>query len=292
MVFDDGVGARLAEDHFHITTTTGGAARVLAWLEEWLQTEWPDLRVFCTSVTEQWAAFAVSGPKAREVLRPLVEGVDLAPEAFPHMSVRRGRVAGVPARIFRISFTGEAGFEINVPAGYGAHVWERLVEAGEAHGLVVYGTETMHLLRAEKGYIIVGQDTDGTVTPHDLGMDWIVSKAKPDFVGKRSLARPDMRRPDRKQLVGLLPLDPEAVPDEGAQIVADPTATPPVHALGHVTSAYFSPNLGRAFGLGLVEGGRTRIGERLFATRLDGRPIELEIVPPVFWDPEGTRLHA
>jgi len=292
MVFDDGVGARLAEDHFHITTTTGGAARVLAWLEEWLQTEWPDLRVFCTSVTEQWAAFAVSGPKAREVLRPLVEGVDLAPEAFPHMSVRKGRVAGVPARIFRISFTGEAGFEINVPAGYGAHVWERLVEAGEPHGLVVYGTETMHLLRAEKGYIIVGQDTDGTVTPHDLGMDWIVSKAKPDFVGKRSLARPDMRRPDRKQLVGLLPLDPEAVPDEGAQIVADPTATPPVHALGHVTSAYFSPNLGRAFGLGLVEGGRTRIGERLFATRLDGPPIELEIVPPVFWDPEGTRLHA
>ncbi|GBD42991.1 Sarcosine oxidase subunit alpha [bacterium HR40] len=292
MVLDDGVGARLGDHHFHLTTTTGGAARVLAWFEEWLQTEWPHLRVYLTSVTEQWAAFALSGPQAREVLRPLVEGVDLSPQAFPHMSVREGRVAGVPARLFRISFTGELGFEINVPAGYGAYVWERLVEAGEPHGLVVYGTETMHLLRAEKGYIVIGQETDGTVSPIDLGMEWLIARGKGDFLGSRSLARPEMRRPDRKQLVGLLPRDPAMVLDEGAQIVEDPTASPPAPTLGHVTSSYASPNLGRTFALALVAGGRSRIGQQLYVTRLEGPPVAVEVTAPVFWDPEGKRLHA
>ncbi len=292
MVFDDGVTARLAENHFHITTTTGGAARVLAWLENWLQTEWPELRVFCTSVTEQWATLSIAGPQARRVLERVVEDIDLDSAAFPHMTVRSGRVAGVEARIFRISFTGELSFEVNVPAGYGLHVWEALMEAGRPYGLVPYGTETMHLLRAEKGYIIVGQDTDGTVTPFDLGMDWIVSSKKGDFIGRRSLMRSDMRRPDRKQLVGLLTREPMVVLEEGAQIVADPAEPPPMKMLGHVTSSYRSPNLGRSIALALVAGGRRRIGERLWVPRLDGTAIEVEVVAPVFFDPEGARLHA
>ncbi len=292
MVFDDGVTARLGEHHFHMTTTTGGAARVLAWLENWLQTEWPELRVWCTSVTEQWATMTVTGPEAREVLRPLVRGVDLEPAAFPHMTFRCGEIAGVPGRIFRISFTGELSYEVNVPAGYGLHVWEALVEIGRAHGLTVYGTETMHLLRAEKGYIIVGQDTDGTVTPFDLGMGWIVSKKKGDFVGRRSLFRADMQRSDRKQLVGLLTEDPAVVLEEGAQIVEEPDRPPPMRTIGHVTSSYMSPNLGRSIALAMVAGGRDRLGRRLWVPRLDGPAVAVEVTSPVFYDPEGTRLHV
>ncbi len=204
MIFDDGVTTRLAADRFHMTTTTGGAARVLAWLEEWLQTEWPELRVYCTSVTEQWAVIALQGPAARALLADVTTGTDLGAEAFPHLSMREATVAGVPARIFRISFTGEVGYEVNVPAGYGEAVWKALWQAGQRHGVVAYGTEAMHVMRAEKGYIIVGQETDGTVTPFDLGMPWIVSRQKPDFIGKRGLARADLQRSDRKQLVGLL----------------------------------------------------------------------------------------
>jgi sarcosine oxidase subunit alpha len=176
MVFDDGVTTRLGEHHYLMSTTSGGAPRVLAWLEEWLQTEWPELEVYCTSVTEQWATIAVSGPHARQLLGELTEGVDLAPDAFPHMSVREGRVRGVAARVFRISFTGELGFEIQVPASYGLAVWEACIEAGAKYGITPFGTEAMHVLRAEKGYIITGQDTDGTVTPHDLGMHWLVAQ--------------------------------------------------------------------------------------------------------------------
>ncbi len=292
MVFDDGVTARLGEQHFHMTTTTGGAARVLAWLENWLQTEWPELRVWCTSVTEQWATMTVTGPKAREVLRPLVEGFDIEAGAFPHMTFRSGRVAGVPARIFRISFTGELSFEINVPAGYGLHVWEALLEAGRTQDLTVYGTETMHLLRAEKGYIIVGQDTDGTVTPFDLGMGWIVSKKKGDFIGRRSLFRSDMQRPDRKQLVGLLTEDPAIVLEEGAQIVEDPRQPLPMRMIGHVTSSYMSPNLGRSIALAMVAGGRARHGRKLWVPRLEGPAVAAVVTSPIFFDPEGTRLHV
>ena len=188
MVFDDGVTSRLSDDRWHMTTTTGNAAPVLEWLEEWLQTEWPELRVHATSVTEQWATIAVVGPKSRDVLRTLAP--DLAVEAsdFPFMTVREAVVAGVPARVFRISFSGELAYEINVPTWYGHAMWEAVMAAGEPFGITPYGTEAMHVLRAEKGYPIVGQETDGTVTPIDLGMDWIVSKQK-TFVGKRSLCR-------------------------------------------------------------------------------------------------------
>lgn len=293
MVFDDGVTARLGPGHFHMTTTTGGAARVLAWLEEWLQTEWPELRVFCTSVTEQWAAIAVVGPSARQVLTAAGTDIDLAGIAFPHLAWREGRVAGMPARVFRISFSGELAYEVNVPWGHGPALWEALLEAGRTFDITPYGTETMHVLRAEKGYIIVGQDTDGTVTPGDLGMDWIVSRTKPDFIGKRGLARPDPSAPNRKQLVGLLTTDPAEVLEEGAQIVAEAGSTlhPPVPMIGHVTSSYLSPNLGRSIALALVRGGHGMHGRKVHVP-LPDRTVEAEVVAPVFLDPEGARLHG
>jgi sarcosine oxidase subunit alpha len=291
MVFDDGVTTRLGEHHYLMSTTSGGAPRVLAWLEEWLQTEWPELEVYCTSVTEQWATIAVSGPHARQLLGELTEGVDLAPDAFPHMSVREGRVRGVAARVFRISFTGELGFEIQVPASYGLAVWEACIEAGAKYGITPFGTEAMHVLRAEKGYIITGQDTDGTVTPHDLGMHWLVAQQKADFIGKRSLARAEVQRPGRKQLIGLLPELANELLEEGAQLVADPHQPFPMTMIGHVTSSYMSANLGHSFALALVKDGRARIGERLYVPMLD-RTIAVTVTEPVFVDQEGARLRA
>jgi sarcosine oxidase subunit alpha len=295
MVFDDGVTARLAPDRFVMTTTTGGAARVLDWLEEWLQTEWPELRVFCTSVTEQWATVAVVGPKARAVVAAVVPGLDVSAAAFPHMALRETTIGAVPARVVRVSFTGELSFEINVPGRHGLALWDRVMAAGAAHGITPYGTEAMHVLRAEKGYIIVGQETDGTVTPFDLGMGWIVAKAKPDFVGKRSLARPDTVRADRKQLVGLLPEDPALVLPEGIQLVATARSAAlanrrfPLAMEGHVTSSYRSATLGRSFALALVKGGRARVGETLLAPLLNGAVARVTVARPVFYDPEDAR---
>ncbi|MET7244003.1 sarcosine oxidase subunit alpha family protein [Methylobacterium sp. EM32] len=290
-ILDDGVVARVAPDCFHVTTTTGGAARVLAHMEDYLQTEWPDLEVFLTSTTEQWAVIALQGPKARAVIAPLVEGIDLSPEAFPHMAMRSGTICGVPTRLFRVSFTGELGFEINVPSDHALAVWEAVHAAGEAHGITPYGTETMHVLRAEKGYIIVGQETDGTVTPDDVGLSGVIAKAKKDFVGKRSLARPDVVASGRKQLVGLVTDDPALVLDEGAQLVADPGQPIPMRMLGHVTSSYASPSCGRSIALALVADGRARLGGHLHATTPEGF-ARVTVVDPVFLDPTGERIHA
>ncbi|MEP9355345.1 sarcosine oxidase subunit alpha family protein [Xanthobacter sp. KR7-65] len=290
-VFDDGIVARMAPDRFHVTTSTGGAPRVLAHMEDYLQTEWPELKVFLTSVTEQWAVIALQGPRARAVLAPFVEGIDLSPEAFPHMAVREGTILGVPTRLMRVSFTGEAGYEINVPSDYARAVWEALYDHGQRFGITPYGTEAMHLLRAERGFVIVGQDTDGTVTPDDLGLSGMVSKVKRDFVGRRSLARPDMARADRKQLVGLLSDDGRTVLEEGAQIVADPAQALPMTMLGHVTSSYLSPTLGHPIALALVSGGRGRLGERLHVTTPAGFTA-VKVVAPVFLDPEGKRVNG
>ncbi len=291
-ITDDGVSARMAPDRFHLTTTTGGAARVLNMMEDYLQTEWPDLDVWLTSTTEQYAVIALQGPKAREVIAPLVEGIDLSSDAFPHMAVREGTICGVPTRLFRVSFTGELGFEINVPAAYGLHVWKQVWAAGQAHGITPYGTETMHVLRAEKGFIIVGQDTDGTVTPYDAGLDWAVGKKKPDFVGKRSLARPDIVASGRKQLVGLLTDDPNEVLIEGAQIVADPKQAIPMTMIGHVTSSYWSATLGRSIAMALVAGGFDRMGETLHIPSASGKTHTAKVVKPMFYDAEGSRLNG
>lgn len=290
-VYDDGVVGRLAEDRFHVTTTTGGAPRVMNHMEDYLQTEFPHLKVWLTSTTEQWAVIAVQGPKAREIIAPLVEGIDLSNEAFPHMSVAEGKICGVPTRLFRMSFTGELGFEVNVPADYGQAVWEAIWARAEPMGACAYGTETMHVLRAEKGYIIVGQDTDGTLTPDDAGLSWAVSKKKPDFVGIRGLKRPDLVKDGRKQLVGLLTKDPKVVLEEGAQIVADPNQPKPMTMLGHVTSSYWSENCGRSIALAMVAGGRARLGQTLYVPMTD-RTIAVEVSDMVFFDKEGGRLHG
>ena len=289
---DDGVIARLAPDRFHVTTTTGGAPRVLAHMEDYLQTEFTDLQVWLTSTTEQWAVIAVQGPQARETVAPLVEGVDLSSEAFPHMSVRDGerlRRAGAAhagqlhrrtrlrdqrARRLRPSPSGR-------PSG--AEV--------EKHGGCAYGTEAMHVMRAEKGYVIVGQETDGTVTLADLGLDWAIGKTKKDFVGKRSLSRPDIVAENRKQLVGLLTEDPNVVLEEGAQVTESATPAVGSPALGHVTSSYRSETLGRSIALALVAAGRSRMGRTLHVPMPKGA-IAVTVAATIFYDKPGARLHV
>ena len=283
MVFDDGVTTCLGDNHYHMTTTTGGAARVMNWLEEWLQTEWPQWEVYCTSVTEQWAVATISGPRSRELLSELTD-TPLDDEAFPFMSMQEFPVAGIPARVFRISFTGDTAFEINVPARYGLALWEVLANAGRKYDLCPYGTETMHVLRAEKGFIIVGQDTDGTVTPMDLGMDWIVSKKKGDFLGRRSFARTDTASSGRKQLVGLLTEEPSFVLQEGAHVVEPLRDKPPMKMLGHVTSSYTSPNVGRSIAMALIRDGFNRKGETLTVSLMDGGSHKVTVTDPVFLD--------
>jgi sarcosine oxidase subunit alpha len=290
-ITDDGVSARLAPDRFHLTTTTGGAARVLNMMEDYLQTEWPELDVWLTSTTEQYAVIALQGPNARKVLEPLVEGIDLSAEAFPHMAIREGKICGIETRLFRVSFTGELGFEINVPTAYGRAVWEQLMAQGAQYDITPYGTEAMHVLRAEKGFIIVGQDTDGTITPFDAGLDWAVGKKKPDFVGKRSMARPDIVAPGRKQLVGLLTDDPNVVLEEGAQIVADPNQPIPMTMIGHVTSSYWSETLGRSIAMALVAGGHDMTGGTLYIP-MPGKTHTTKVSGVVFYDSEGARLHV
>jgi sarcosine oxidase subunit alpha len=288
MVFDDGVVMRLAEDRFLATTTTGGAARVLDHLEEWLQTEWPDLRAYCTSVTEQWSTIAMNGPASRRVLEALGTSFPVDAASFPFMTWREGEVAGTTARVARVSFSGELAYEISVPGWFALSMWEAVMDAGAAQGITPYGTESMHVLRAEKGFVIVGQDTDGTVTPHDLGMSWIVRKDDSDFIGKRSLQRSDSVRPDRKQLVGLLPVEPDQLLPEGAQLVERDTGVIPMAMVGHVTSSYASPILGRTIALAMVESGRARHGQMLYAPLL-GATISAEVTDPIFYDAEGAR---
>lgn len=286
MLLDDGVTARLGENHFFLTTTTGGAARVMTWLDRWLQTEWPQLKVYLTSVTDHWANISINGPRSRDLISELCGDIDFSREAFPFMSFREGSVAGVPARVFRVSFSGELAYEISVPANYGRAVWDNLIAAGKTYEITPYGTETMHVLRADKGYIIVGQDTDGSVTPLDLGMNWILSKTK-EFLGKRSLSRSDLLRKDRKQLIGLFTEEPNEVLAEGAQIVSVPSMKIPMPMEGHVTSSYFSARLGRSIALGLLKGGRSRMGQVVYVPRLDGRVVKATVTSPVFYDPEG-----
>ncbi|MGH8501354.1 MAG: sarcosine oxidase subunit alpha family protein [Gammaproteobacteria bacterium] len=288
MVMDDGVTARLAEHHYLMSTTSAGAARVLAWLEFWLQREWSDLEVYLTSVSEHWATLSLAGPESRRVLAEVCRDCDLSSEAFPHMAWREGIVAGVTARIFRVSFSGELSFEVNVQANEARHVWDALIAAGESRAITAYGTQAMEILRTEKGYIIVGQDTDGAVTPLDLGMGRLI-KRDGDFLGRRSLARPECTRADRRQLVGLVSQGPRTVLPEGAQLVEKPSVHTPIPMVGHVTSSCFSPALGRGIALALVKGGRQRSGQTLHAPLADGRVLAATVTDPVFYDREGAR---
>lgn len=308
MVIDDGVSLRLAEDRYFMSTTTGNAAHILEHLEEYAQTEWPELDVTITSVTEQWATIAVAGPLSRRVVAKLFPDLDVSREAFGFMEFRTADLQApgggepVQARVCRITFSGELAFEINVPAWYGRAVAELVEAAGEEFGITPYGTETMHVLRAEKAFPIVGQDTDGTVSPHDLGMGWAVSTRK-EFVGSRSFARAFNHDPNRKHLVALLPVDRELVLPEGAQIIAEDDAPAaeaiitsqgradsksPIPMLGQVTSSYMSQAIGRSFALALVKGGRDRIGQTVVAS-FGGRFAPAEVAETIVFDPENAR---
>ncbi len=290
MVYDDGVTTRLGENHYIMTTTTGGAANVLGKLEDYLQTEWPELDVYLTSVTDHFATISVCGPNSKKIISNVIPDLDLSDENFPHMSFKNTKIGKINCKVMRISFTGEHSYEINIQANYANSVWEKCMEVGKDFNITPYGTETMHLLRAEKGFIIVGQDTDATMTPIDLQMDWIVSKKKYDFIGKRSLYRSDTIKDDRKQLVGLLTDNPNEILEEGAQIVADVNKSP-IEMLGHVTSSYYSPNLKKSIALGVVRGGKNMMGKKLIIP-MENKTINVTVADSVFLDKENKRLNA
>ena len=290
MVYDDGVTTRLGENHYIMTTTTGGAANVLSKLEDYLQTEWPELDVYLTSVTDHYATVSICGPNSKKILSKVIPDIDLSDKEFPHMSFKNALIDNIKCRVMRISFTGEHSYEINIQSSYGKSVWEKCFEAGKEFNITPYGTETMHLLRAEKGFIIAGQDTDGTMTPVDLQMDWIISKKKYDFIGKRSLYRSDTIREDRKQLVGLVTDDPKEVLEEGAQIVSE-TNKQPIEMLGHVTSSYFSPNLNKSIALAILKNGKKLKGQKMFVP-MKNKTINVTITDTVFLDKENKRLNA
>ncbi len=288
---DDGVVVRLDEETFLCHTTTGGAERIHGHMEEWLQTEWWDWKVYVTNVTEQWAQIGVVGPNSRKVLEKL-GGTDVSPEALAFMEYKQGKLGAFDARIFRISFAGELSYEIAVPASQGQALWDALMEAGEEFNATPYGTEAMHVMRAEKGFIMIGDETDGTIIPQDLGLNWAISKKKEDFIGKRAQERTFMTSPDRWQLVGLETTDRSVIPD-GAYCVAEgENANGQRNVQGRVTSTYYSPTLGRGIAMGLLHDGPNRMGEIVDFPGTDGKIYQAKVVSPVFYDPEGEKQNV
>ena len=292
MVFDDGTTSRLGDCHYFMTTTTANAGPVLSHLEEYLQIHWPDLDVKVTSITEQWAAMALAGPRSRDVLAAVVDDLDVSDAALPFMSVRETTITDRFARIFRISFSGERAYEIYVEADHGQAVWQRIMEAGADHCIVPYGTEAMGIMRIEKGHV-AGGELDGRTTAADLGLGRMAGAGK-EYIGRRMMEREGLVDPERPALVGLVPVDGVSRPRAGAILVADRTAQLPVPKLGHVSSsAYLSPTLGHPIALGLVAGGRRREGDTLWSMfPMRNEAIEVRVVDPVFWDKDGERLHG
>ena len=288
---DDGVVVRMSEDTWLCHTTTGGAESIHAHMEDWLQCEWWDWKVYVANVTEQYAQIAVVGPNARKVLRKL-GGMDVSAEALPFMEWREGKIGDFDARVFRISFSGELSYEIAVPAGQGRAFWDALMDAGAEFGIMPYGTETLHILRAEKGFIMIGDETDGTVIPQDLNLNWALSKKKEDYLGKRALTRSHMADPNRWKLVGLETVDKSVLPD-GAYAIADGNnANGQRNTQGRVTSTYYSANLERGIAMGLVLKGPDRMGEVLEFNNVDGTTVAAKIVDPVFYDKEGEKQNV
>ena len=290
-LIDDGVVVRLDEETFLAHTTTGGADRIHGHMEEWLQTEWWDMQVYTANVTEAWAQIAVVGPKARAVLEAL-GGLDVSAEALPFMTYAEGKLGGYDARIFRISFSGELSYEIAVPADQGLGLWDAIAKAGAEHGITPYGTEALHVMRAEKGFIMIGDETDGTVIPQDLGLHWAISKKKTDYLGKRAQARSHMADPERWQLVGLETLDGSVLPDGAYALDSGKNDKRQRNVQGRVTSTYYSPTLGRGIAMGLVRHGPDRMGEVLRFSATEGDPVKARIVSPVFYDPDGEKQNV
>ena len=288
---DDGVVIRLGEDSWLCHTTTGGAERIHGHMEDWLQCEWWDWQVHTANVTEQYAQIAVAGPKARLVLESL-GGMDVSAEAMPFMTFADGVLGGLPVRVHRISFSGELSYEIAVPAGHGLALWEQLVEAGAAFGVMPYGTEAMHIMRAEKGFIMIGDETDGTVIPQDLNLAWAISKKKADYLGKRGQERTYLARADRWKLAGFETLDGSVIPD-GAYIIAEGhNGNGQRNTQGRVTSTYHSPTLKRGIAMGLIIGGMDRLGDVIEFNTVAGGTVKARVVDPVFYDKEGVQQNV
>ncbi len=289
---DDGVVARINENTWLCHTTTGGADRIHAHMEEWLQTEWWDWKVYVANVTEHYAQIGVVGPKAREVLQALGGDVDLSKEALSFMQWTEGKIGDVDARVFRISFSGELSYEVAVPASQGRAFWDALLSAGRKFGVTAYGTEALHIMRAEKGFIMIGDETDGTVIPQDLGLNWAISKKKDDFLGKRAQERDHMTDPLRWKLVGLETLDGSVLPDGAYAAEPGLNENGQRETEGRVTSTYYSPTLNRGIAMGLVERGPDRMGEVLDFPLIGGGSVKARIVDPVFFDADGEKQNV
>ena len=290
-LMDDGVVVRLSEDSWLCHTTSGGADRIHAWMEDWLQCEWWDWKVYTANLTEQYAQVAVVGPKARDLLEKL-GGMDVSKEALPFMQYVEGTLAGIPARIFRISFSGELSYEIAVPASYGLALWEALNSEGAAFGAMPYGTEALHVMRAEKGFIMIGDETDGTVIPQDLNLNWAISKKKEDFLGKRAMERSHMTDPERWKLVGLETVDGSVLPDGVYAVAEGHNANGQRNVQGRVTSTYYSPTLKRGIAMGLVKHGTERMGEVIDFPGDNGAVHQARIVDPCFYDKDGEKQNV
>jgi sarcosine oxidase subunit alpha len=287
VAIDDGVTARLGEDHFLVGTTGAGSGRIAAWLEEWLQCEWPHLKLVIAPVTTAWAVVTLTGPKAREILAAAGTDLPLSPADFPHMTFREGTVAGLKARVFRVSFTGEVSYEINVPAEQGGELWDRLMAAGRPFGIEPVGIDAWMLLRTEKGYLHIGGDTDGTTLPDDIGWSRIMKRSV-DFIGRRSLTTPNAVRPDRHQFVGLDVVGSNQALPIGAHLRGESVTS---GSEGYVTSAGFSPTLGRGVALAMIRGGRAREGE-IVNVMVNDQPVKAKIVQPAAYDPKGELLNG
>jgi sarcosine oxidase subunit alpha len=257
-------------------------------MEEWLQTEWWDWKVYTANVTEQWAQVAVVGPKARTVLEKL-GGMDLSKEALGFMEWAEGTLGDIPARVFRISFSGELSYEVAIPASYGQAFWDKILDAGAEFNIMPYGTEALHVMRAEKGFIMIGDETDGTVIPQDLGLNWAISKKKDDYIGKRGQERSHMVDPTRWKLVGLETVDGSVLPDGAYALGEGVNANGQKNMIGRVTSTYYSPTLKKGIAMGLILNGPDRMGDVVDFPKTDGTIIKARIVDPVFFDKEGTK---
>ena len=291
MVMDDGTTTRISEHHYHMTTTTAQAANVLSHLEYYLQIVWPELNVNVVSTTEQWAGAALAGPKSRDVLAKLFPNINVSNDSLPFMGYVEGDLFGIPARIFRISFSGELAYEINVQSDYGLYMWEKMMETGKEFGIQPYGTEALSTLRIEMGHV-AGPELDGRTIPYDVSLDGMVSKKK-DFIGKRSLSKIAFNKSNRQKIVGLVPIDRKTSIPEGSHLVVDKNAKLPNPKLGHVSSSCWSVENNNPFSLAILKDGKNMIGKKLFAVSpLKNKSIEVEVISSHYVDHEGKRVRS
>jgi sarcosine oxidase subunit alpha len=289
-VFDDGVVARLSDRHFLASPTSGHAEPVAALFERWHQTEWPQMKVALAPVTSNWATIAFSGPRSRELLGALAPDIGLDGGGLPYLGILAGSSAGVPFRVARVSFTGELQFEVSVPSRFGAALWRQALHAGRRFGALPVGMEAWLRLRIEKGYIHIGTDTDGRTTPGDLGLGAAIARKAADFIGKRSLSLAYPSGRDREQLVGVKAVGGAGL-EPGGRVLAPGHHRPPAPTDGRVTSACYSRAAGGWIGLAMIQGGRSRLGERV-TIHQSGHQVPAEIVAPLFHDPTGARMRA